>query len=153
MSKVDPIYLIDSILDQVKVKGERMTIQRRLVIEALCEEDKHLTVNDVQRYLQRECPAQVLSDTTVYRILQLLKDLQLVSQTDIGAVGTVYQLLRHRHHHLICLTCGTETEMDDDCLDALRQLVHDKYGFKVRIDHLAIYGQCPVCLENEIRQA
>jgi Fe2+ or Zn2+ uptake regulation protein len=137
---------LDSILDRLKAKGERVTIQRRIVIESLCKDNAHLTVNDIQRYLQHEFPEQPLSDTTVYRILQWLKDLEFVSQTDMGTMGTVYQLLQHRHHHLICLTCGAEIEMDDDCLVELRQLIHDKYGFKVRLDHLALYGQCHDCL-------
>jgi len=85
---------------------------------------------------------------TIYRILQWLKDLRLVSQTDMGAGGMVYQLLSHPHHHLICLTCGAVTDVDDAYLDDLRRKLGEAYGFTARIDHMAIYGQCHECAKG-----
>jgi Fur family ferric uptake transcriptional regulator len=137
----------DATLAQVKAKGERLTVQRRLVIEALCERSGHLTIHDVQQSLQCKHVGQNIPESTTYRILQWLKDLQVVSQTDMGMPGIVYELHNHPHHHLICLRCGAITDIEDNWLVSLRQSLSDEYGFTSRIDHMAFYGYCRNCAE------
>jgi Fur family ferric uptake transcriptional regulator len=136
---------LDSILNKIKTQGERVTLQRRMVIEAMCNLDDHVTIHDIRAYLQRESKQTDLSETTIYRIVQWLKEVGLAAETDIGSEAIVYQLLTHPHHHLICLSCGDVIELEDEQLDALRQSLDAKYGFKARIDHLAIFGHCRQC--------
>lgn len=138
---------LDAVLDCVRAKGERVTIPRRLVIEALLESaDHHRTIQDIQAHIQQHQPDFSISDTTIYRILQWLKNLEIVSQTDMGRAGIIYALIDEpAHHHLICLSCGTISNLDDTAFDALRQHIQQQYGFTARIDHMAIYGQCPAC--------
>lgn len=137
---------VDSLLQQIQARGERMTIQRRLVIEALCRPAEHLTIADIQQHLKQQGEGQELTDVTIYRVLQWLKDLGLVSQTDMGKSGVVYALVSEPyHHHLICLTCGAVITLDDSYFAALRERLQTDYDFTARIDHMAIYGQCKNC--------
>jgi Fur family ferric uptake transcriptional regulator len=137
---------VEAILQRVRACGERVTIQRRLVIEALCHQGNHLTITDIQRYLQQRDEEHALPDVTVYRVLQWLKELGLVSQTDMGTSGTVYELVSEPfHHHLICLTCGKVTTLDDRYFATLREQIQADHGFSARIEHMAIYGQCADC--------
>jgi Fur family ferric uptake transcriptional regulator len=88
----------------------------------------------------------LLSDTTIYRVLQWLKDLELVSQTDIGQAGIVYALMSQPyHHHLICLVCGNIQDIDDAVMQPLRDHLLSQHGFLPRIDHMAFYGICHEC--------
>ena len=137
--------LFDATLAQVKAKGERLTVQRRLVIEALCERRGHLATHDVQQFLRRQPVGQDIPESTIYRILQWLKELQVVSQTDMGVPGVVYELFSRPHHHLICLGCGAITDIDDEWLAPLRHSLFEEYGFTARIDHMAFYGYCHKC--------
>jgi Fur family ferric uptake transcriptional regulator len=132
------------ILELLRRRGERLTVPRRLVIEILCERGDHLTVRDIQHHLQQR---QVdLNEATVYRILQWLKDLGLVSQTDLGRSEFVYQVIGdHPHHHLVCLSCGTIIDVDDSIMTSLRDQLRREFGFEPRIDHMAIYGLCANC--------
>lgn len=84
---------VEAILQRVRACGERVTIQRRLVIEALCHQGNHLTITDIQQHLRQRDEEHALPDVTVYRVLQWLKELGLVSQTDMGTSGTVYELV------------------------------------------------------------
>jgi Fur family ferric uptake transcriptional regulator len=140
----------DSVIDYIQAKGERLTVPRRLVIEALGQSHEHLTIGNIQQHIQEDHHDHLLSDTTVYRVLQWLKELGLVSQTDMGQTGTVYALMSNpHHHHLICLTCGATITLEDELFTPLRgQLLRD-YGFEARIDHMAIYGQCRNCLNRK----
>ena len=137
---------LDAVLDCVRSQGERITIPRRLVIEALCSTTAHLSIHDFQVLLQQRDPDLSLSDTTIYRVLQWLKDLEIVSQTDMGQAGIVYALITQpSHHHLICLNCGAIITVEDSIFTPLREQLQREYGFEARIDHMAIYGQCEQC--------
>ena len=68
---------------------------------------------------------------------------------DMGRAGIVYELLGRPHHHLICLSCGRVTDLDDSYLAPLRDALYTGVGFKARIDHMAIYGLCADCASAE----
>ncbi|MCB9450665.1 MAG: transcriptional repressor [Anaerolineaceae bacterium] len=139
-----------TIIEQIQARGERITLSRRLVIDALGHTHEHLTINDIQGHIQAQNPAHPVSDTTVYRILQWLKDLGWVSQTDMGQTGIVYALMSDPcHHHLICLTCGATITIEDAAFVPLREQLSRDYGFEVRVDHMAIYGQCAQCRQEQ----
>ena len=130
---------IDELFRQIQIRGERLTIQRRLVIDALCNQSGHLSVADLQA-------TTALPEPTIYRILQWLKDLELVSQTDIGEQGIVYELVSSPpHHHLICLNCNQTIEVPDSFFVTLRDQLRGRYQFEARIEHMAIYGWCDHC--------
>ena len=135
----------DATVALVKAKGERLTVQRRFVIEALCSSRGHLTIGAIRQYAQVIYPASLLQESTIYRILQRLKDLRMVSETDMGQDGVVYELLTPPHHHLVCLACGTMTDLDDGYFTALRERLLAECGFEAPLDHLAIYGLCQKC--------
>ncbi len=143
---------MDNVLEKLRAQGERLTIQRRLVIEALCNAENHLTINAIQDHIAANHPDSDMQDPTIYRILQWLKDLQIISQTDMGQTGIVYELLdTPPHHHLICLKCNQVIDIDNAFFSELRQQLYEKYGFAARIDHMAIYGYCEVCAKTEIK--
>lgn len=136
----------DRILADIRKSGERLTIQRRLVIEALAFTHTHMSTAAVRDYIEANHPDQVIPEPTIYRILQWLKDLRMVSQTDMAEHGIVYEIIgASLHHHLICLNCGKTEDIDDDLFSNLRQQLHNKYHFRTRIDHMAIYGYCDEC--------
>ena len=92
----------EQIVQVLRQHHERITIQRRLVIEALLDTHAHMTVNDVNEHIQSRQNTPLLADPTIYRILQWLKGLGLVSQTDMADSGIVYQIIgSEKHHHLV----------------------------------------------------
>lgn len=140
----------EDVVEALRQRGERLTIQRRLVIEALCDDPDHQSVQAIQERLRAR--GMRLTEPTVYRIVQWLKELGLVSQTDLGQSGIVYQLIGDRpHHHLVCLACGRVIDVDDGVMDALRATLRQDYDFEPRIDHMAFFGLCRDCRERSDR--
>jgi Fur family ferric uptake transcriptional regulator len=140
------------IIDHIQGRGERITLPRRLVIEALGQSHQHLTISDIQQHIQAY-HNHLLSDTTIYRVLQWLKDLELVSQTDMGQTGIVYALMSHPpHHHLICLICGNIEDIEDTVMQPLRDHLLNQHGFLPRIDHMAFYGICRECRSKPLNR-
>jgi Fur family transcriptional regulator, ferric uptake regulator len=137
----------EEVIDALRQRGARLTIQRRMVIEALCDDRDHQSVQAIQERLHAQ--GTHLTEPTVYRIVQWLKELGFVSQTDLGHSGIVYQLIGdRRHHHLVCLACGRVIDVDDGIMDSLRATLRRDYDFEPRIDHMAIFGLCRNCRER-----
>ena len=133
----------DSVLNALRQRGERLTIQRRMVIEALASGD-HQTIARIQEKIEQQ--GLILDSATVYRILEHLNTIGVVSHTDMGTRGIVYELISGKpHHHLVCLSCGAVIEMDDTYLNKLRESLQDEFAFHARLDHMAIFGYCHAC--------
>ncbi|NDJ87126.1 MAG: transcriptional repressor [Chloroflexi bacterium] len=134
----------EAIIAQIKGRGERITLPRRAVIETLCNLGGHQTIQNIRHALEREGVS--MPEPTIYRVLQWLKSLSLVTQTDLGHSGIVYELLTSPpHHHLVCLTCGRVLDLDDEIMNVLRQHINARHRFLPRIDHMAIFGECEDC--------
>jgi Fur family ferric uptake transcriptional regulator len=127
--------------------GQRVTPQRLMILGAFARPGEHLTADEVFARVEALTPA--LNRSTIYRTLELFRDLGLISETDLGGGVRHYELLDDgRHHHLICRDCGAMIELDDALVEPLRQRIRDRYGFAACIDHLALFGWCPACQQR-----
>jgi Fur family ferric uptake transcriptional regulator len=125
-------------------KGHRLTPQRMLVIEALHNADGHISAEENYGQLHSRYPYANIS--TVYRTLELLKELNLVTETNLGEGRVRYHVAeKGHHHHLVCYSCGRVVDLEESALYALKDtLLHD-YGFDADLRHLAISGKCGGC--------
>lgn len=144
-------HTLEALLDRLRAGGYRITAQRRIVLETLLErqaEHCHLSCEEVTQVVNARGLA--LDGTTVYRILQWLKEADLVAQTDVGAGHDVYSLVGATpHHHLICLRCGRVLDVDDALIAPLRAALRQEHGFEARIEHFAIFGLCRACAAQQ----
>lgn len=131
-----------ALAERLRAAGQRVTCQRLVILEAL-EPGAHLSADDIFARVEPLLPA--VNRSTVYRTLELFRDIGLVSETDLGGGVRQFELLDARHHHLICRACGDLIEIDDDLVAPLRAALRDRYGFVAGIDHLAIFGICDFC--------
>lgn len=125
--------------------GHKATPQRLMILSALRHTDGHLTASEIHEQMRLEYPYVDIS--TVYRTLGVLKELRLVSETDMGTGDTTYEWVRQqrRHHHLICRSCGAVATLDHRYLENLGAEIVAESGFKPDIDHFAIFGLCKEC--------
>ena len=129
---------------RLRASGQRLTPQRTLILELLYAHGDHTTADEIFAAAQERDP--YLNISTVYRTLELLRDLGIIAETDLGDGRRQFALLSdERHHHLICLQCGHVDEIEDEPFNALREGLRQVHGFEARIDHLAIFGTCRFC--------
>lgn len=132
------------LVENVRKRGYRMTPQREMILDAIHGDDGHLTADEIYQKIHAKSPAVNLA--TVYRTLELLKALHLVTAIDTGEGCVHYELAgEQRHHHLVCEGCGYTLELDCDILEPLERKLCQRYGFQVNLDHLALFGLCPKC--------
>ncbi len=129
----------------LRERGHKATPQRLMILSALRHADGHLTAADIYDQVLQDYPYVDIS--TVYRTLSVLRELRLVSETDMGTGDTTYEWLREqrRHHHLICRDCGAVASLDHRYLENLGAEILAESGFRPDIDHFAIFGLCAAC--------
>ncbi|QHT60471.1 transcriptional repressor [Paenibacillus lycopersici] len=139
---------IDKIKQQLQSQGYKLTPQREATVRVLLEnEEDHLSAEDVFMLVKDKAPEIGLA--TVYRTLELLSELHVVEKMNFGDGVARYDLRtdnnKHHHHHLICVQCGTMSEILEDWLGPLEERLEQEYGFMV-VDHrLDFQGVCKNC--------
>lgn len=128
---------------ELRSKGYRLTPQRQLVLAAV-ESLEHATPDTICAEVRKTASGVNLS--TVYRNLELLEELGLVSRTHLGHGAPVYHAVgRSDHLHLVCRSCGKVEETDVGAADEMVALVNERYGFEADVSHLGIFGRCREC--------
>ena len=134
----------DQTVQTLKEWGHRPTPQRLMILSALRHSTGHITASQVLEQVKESYSYIDLS--TVYRTLDMLKQMRLVSETHMGGDQHSYEWIDEvRHHHLICQGCERVVLLDDMMLESLGANILETYGFEVDIDHLAIFGACRSC--------
>ena len=126
--------------------GYRLTPQRQLVLEAV-EALEHATPDDILHQVRRT--ASGINISTVYRTLELLEELGLVSHTHLGHGAPAYHLADlHHHMHLVCRDCGSVTESDTSLAAPLVDRLRTEFDFETDVKHFAIFGRCGACAKT-----
>ena len=91
----------------------------------------------------------IRDSSTVYRTLELLQRLGLVTATDLGGGRVRYHPLeKGHHHHLVCRECGTIIDLDESLLAPLKEALLREHRFIADLRHLAILGRCVNCAKK-----
>lgn len=132
---------MQSAAELLRAHGLRVTVQRLSLVEMARDLPGHFTVEAAHARIRQRVPG--VSVVSVYRGLETLRGLGLVTRTDLGGHAALYEwAATMRHHHLICLACGAQRALPDAEMDDLRDRLLTRYGFRARIDHHAIFGLC-----------
>ena len=139
---------LEALIERVRQNGCRLTRQRAVVLQALCDLDGHASAERVYEQVLRQRRDVDLS--TVYRTLERLRDLRIISQTDLGQGCAEYEVVTGRpHHHLVCQACGQAIDLDHKYLAPVAEAIRRDFGFESTLDHFAIFGLCRECREDE----
>lgn len=132
------------IVELLRESGQRPTPQRLMILSILRHREGHLTAAEILSEVKREYPYVDIS--TIYRTMNALKELHLVSETDLGSGEYSYEWrLADPHHHLICRQCGAELSLDSTYLESMAERLLADHGFRAEMDHFAIFGVCQDC--------
>jgi len=124
--------------------GFRVTPQRQLILDAICEGEGHSTPEQIYERVHAKAPA--VNRATVYRTLDFLHELRLVFAADLGGGSMVYEIAGDKpHHHLVCQSCGKVEEIPHQTVKGLFARIGREQGFTVKTDHLALFGLCRDC--------
>jgi Fur family ferric uptake transcriptional regulator len=126
--------------------GYRNSAGRRAVVEALGHERCAVSARDLEDRLRRG--ARDVGRATIYRSLEQLDELHLVSRVEVGDGTTRYEQRLpggDHHHHLVCDTCGAVTPFEDEALERAVQRLSRTVDFRVDEHEIVLHGACGRC--------
>jgi Fur family ferric uptake transcriptional regulator len=132
---------------QIREQGFRVTPQRLLLLDAICEGNGHTTFDEIYERVKSKAPG--INQATVYRSLDFLCELRLVVSAEIEG-RTVYEIAGETpHHHLVCRKCGAVQDLADFHFEELWSHLLEEHGFKTDLDHMVLNGLCAGCMKNQ----
>ena len=133
-------------LTAIRSSGGRVTPAREAVLRAVLDADHHhFTAADIFDAVEGS-PARP-DRATVYRTLDLLTELGLLTPLQLDAGAIVYHRTdqTHSHAHLLCEGCGAVVELDRPTLDGIDRTITRRTGFSIDRPRVAIAGRCAAC--------
>ncbi len=125
--------------------GYRRGGARAAVLELLDAQSCALTAYEIEAALRERDRA--VGRASVYRILDELEELRLVTRVDLGQGQARYEPARadHHHHHLVCDRCGVIVPFHDDALERSIVALSRRVDFDVAEHEIVLHGLCADC--------
>ncbi len=134
----------EEMADLLRRAGHKLTPQRLLILAVLRHAEGHVSVAHIAEQVRAVYPFVDVS--TVYRTLDVLKRMRLVTATDMGAGDVLFEWAPEQpHHHLICTSCAAVQVLDNAYLESLASRIRGEFGFAPDLHHFAIFGLCREC--------
>ncbi len=129
--------------EQLRAGGYRVTPQRQLVLESV-ERLTHATPERILADVQRT--AQGVNLSTVYRALEVLEEVGLVTHAHIGHGSPAYHSTSQAPHlHLVCGTCGEVSALPAEVAVPFVEEIRRRTGFRTDVSHVSLHGRCAQC--------
>jgi Fur family ferric uptake transcriptional regulator len=133
--------------DVLRDYGFRITPQRQLVLEAV-NSLGHATPEELLTEVQKTAAAVNLS--TIYRTLEVLEQVGLVTHAHIGHGAPTYHSVDDEAHiHLVCDVCQNVTSIPANSAEVFVQLLREQVGFETDVAHVSVHGQCAACVGRQ----
>jgi Fur family ferric uptake transcriptional regulator len=105
---------------------------------------RHGTPEEILAQVQRTATGVNLS--TIYRNLEVLEEVGLVTHAHIGhGAPTYHSVDDHVHIHLVCDKCGDVRSIDATVAETFLDELRRDTGFVTDISHVALHGTCSNC--------
>ena len=134
------------LIEGLRKGGMRVTAARREVCAVLADAPgAHLTAAEITSRV-----AEPVDTSTVYRTLEALESIGLVTHTHMGHGPGVYHVApTPTHHHLVCESCGLAVDIPERSLRSAVAAVTEPHGFVADATHFAIVGRCRTCASDD----
>lgn len=130
-------------------EGYRRGGARSAVIELLGDQDCALSAYEIETALKRDKVKRV-GRASVYRVLDELEQLGLVTRVEVGQGIARYEAARedHHHHHLVCTNCGSIVPFEDQQLEDAIHNLPEKLSFEMTDHEVVLRGLCADCADS-----
>ena len=137
-------HYVKSSNETLRKRGYRLTPQRHMILSVIQEAEEHLSIDQIMERVKQHNPYVSLS--TVYRTLELLRELGLVREIHLPGEQPHYEASEGTaHHHLVCRGCRAVIHLDDTLLGNLHEALQSQYHFHGLTLDLVAAGYCDTC--------
>jgi len=144
----DPQARYEQLLAKLRQSDYRMTPQRMELVRLIAASEEHPSAARLYEQIKVRFPTMSLA--TVYKTLDLLKELGEVLEIGLRDDKHYDGNRPYPHPHLICTRC--QKIMDGELESSVHALVSEMEkisGFRIERHQLNFYGLCPDCQKNQ----
>jgi Fur family ferric uptake transcriptional regulator len=124
--------------------GVRLTPQRLAIAAVLAQTGKETSAQELYERVRKK--HAYIGRATVFRSLDTLVTAGLAQRLERpGHVSAYVWCEPGHHHHLICTTCRTVEDLDEEAVAPLAETIARQRGFRVDHATLDFYGECRTC--------
>lgn len=124
-------------------KAMRMTKQKKLILDILRDTKSHPSADWVYEQARKLVPD--ISLGTVYRNLNVLRDMGEISELNYGSTYSRYDGTATNHYHFFCEKCNNLFDVTIPVYEGLDKMVQETTGFEVKRHRMEFYGICNEC--------
>lgn len=117
-----------------------MTKQKRIILETIKENDRHMTPEEIYRRTREKFPSIAMA--TVYNNLKSLVQEGIICRIQVPGQPDHYDRNTDGHEHLICERCG---RMVDARPGNFICGIEQSLGVQITKYNLTLYYICPDC--------
>ena len=132
-----------SAIDALRRKGYKATPQRITICRIMLNSRAHPSAQQVYDEVKKIHPTVSLA--TVYKTLEVLRDIDLVQEINLPKGQARFDSYMTPHINLICLKCGTITDLDDMTIKEITKKAATSTKFKPTRQRMDVYGICQKC--------
>jgi Fur family peroxide stress response transcriptional regulator len=126
--------------------GIPCTMQRRVILEILLDEDGHPNADQVFQTLRKRYHG--ISRATVHRTLETLVQMGVITKACHPGKIIRYDARLQNHHHLLCVRCEKIIDFQDQTLDSLPIPDTSALGFQATGVQVQLRGICKECRQK-----
>jgi Fur family transcriptional regulator, ferric uptake regulator len=127
--------------------GHKRGGARRAVLDLLGRQTCALTAVELEQSLAVE--GRRVSRASIYRVLEELERLHLVTRVETGQARVRYERARdsagEHHHHLVCDSCGVVMPFSDEGLERAIDELSARVPLVVSEHEIVLHGACSSC--------
>ncbi len=127
----------ETVLNTIRLSGNRITEPRRLVVAVLAKCAQPLTIQQIKSHVK-------VDEVSVYRTVALLRSLGLVEEIADAQSTRRFALVSEHHHHVVCKQCGYVAHIPCQINDEPELLQHPKF-YHIVAHEVTYYGICRAC--------
>ncbi len=122
---------------------QRMTEQRRIILEELRSLKSHPTADELFRQVRKRLPR--ISLGTVYRNLETLTGKGTIRKLEVAGTRKRFDGRIDQHYHLRCSRCSRVEDAQIEAIGGIRELAGKLKGYDITDYRLEFVGLCPQC--------
>jgi Fur family peroxide stress response transcriptional regulator len=133
---------VQTLCERLRDEGKKVTPQRRLIYQALCDKTTHPRAEDIYEEVRAVIPD--ISLATVYKTLRELVEMGELLEIKHDGQQSRFDPRTDQHNHLVCTSCG---RMED----VLQQFPNielnetERRNFQIKQSEVVFWGTCPDC--------
>lgn len=135
-----------SAIEALRSKGYKATPQRIAICRIALSSRTHPSAQQVYGEVKKIFPTVSLA--TVYKTLEVLKDLEMLQEINFPKGQARFDSYMTPHINLICLKCGSIADLDDVTVAEITRRVAASTKFKPAGQRMDVYGLCQKCAHS-----